>query len=426
MSGTRPSHRRRAASARSWTASASARGFAQARRGLALPLAPGACRARPCGRTPGSRRRRGPRGTAGRSRGAPPRRGTGPRPSLARPRRAPRPRRASRRRRRPPAPDRAAPGSRSPRSTSAARPLPRPTAAPASDRLDRAQVPLLALDGRHHPPRPLVVDLAQARRRRRSRASVASFERLLAGAARLLERALRLHQVLEAQDRGERVVELRGPFVEQRAQLVVGEEGAVRAERGRPAERVEVGLRLAVELRGGRRRLEGRLGLPAPRHHARPVLALDEERRAERRRGVVEVAPALAPDGGALLPAQAVASEQHLEGLGEARLARAVAPDDERQAGTRPKLERLPRADAAEALDVDRAQECARERRSAARRVRASRAAAPARQLRLERLPALEGREDEAAPRGVDGAVGLEPRQHEAADAGIHWGRSLQ
>ena len=112
---------------------------------------------------------------------------------------------------------------------------------------------------------------------------------------------------------------------------------------------------------------------------------------------MMQVPPALAPHGGALLPAQAVAGEQDLQGLGEARLAGAVAPDDERQAGARPQLQGPRGADPAETLDGDRAQEGAGGGRRCARRGRACDGGVP-RQLRLELVRALEGREDEGAP----------------------------
>ena len=175
---------------------------------------------------------------------------------------------------------------------------------------------------------------------------------------------------------------------------------------------------LAVELRGHLGVFERRLRLPATRHRARPALPLDEERAGHARGGMVEVAPALAPDGGALLPAQAVAREQHLERLGEARLARAVAPDDERQARPRPQLQRLRRPDAAEPLDGDRSQEGTRPRRRGRGRREARRSAA--RQLRFERLAALERRQHQAAPRLIEAAVGLEARRDEVPDTGVH------
>jgi hypothetical protein len=135
----------------------------------------------------------------------------------------------------------------------------------------------------------------------------------------------------------------------------------------------------------------------------------------------MEVAPALAPHGSALLPAQAVAGEEDLDPLGEAGLARAVAPDDEREAGARRKLQRLRGTDPAEPLDGDRPQEGA-DQGDGRRRGRRSQGGGPARQLRLERLAALQGGEHETGVRLVERAVRLEPRQHEAPDAGIHLG----
>jgi hypothetical protein len=61
--------------------------------------------------------------------------------------------------------------------------------------------------------------------------------------------------------------------------------------------------------------------------------------------------PAVAPDPAAVSPAVGVAGEQGLEALGEARLAGAVAADDEGE------VEGGLRADAAEAFDRDGFQE---------------------------------------------------------------------
>ena len=54
-----------------------------------------------------------------------------------------------------------------------------------------------------------------------------------------------------------------------------------------------------------------------------------------------------------VLPAEGVAGEQQLEGLGEAGLAGAVAADDEGQAGAGREVEGRRLADAAEAFDGD-------------------------------------------------------------------------
>jgi len=49
----------------------------------------------------------------------------------------------------------------------------------------------------------------------------------------------------------------------------------------------------------------------------------------------MEAAPAVFPNSGASVPALVAAGEQHLEAFGEARLAGAIAADDEREAGAR-------------------------------------------------------------------------------------------
>ena len=67
----------------------------------------------------------------------------------------------------------------------------------------------------------------------------------------------------------------------------------------------------------------------------------------------MEVAPAVLPHLGALGPASVRAGEQHLEGLGEGGLARAVAADHQGQAGGGLQGEHDRRADASKALDVD-------------------------------------------------------------------------
>ena len=65
----------------------------------------------------------------------------------------------------------------------------------------------------------------------------------------------------------------------------------------------------------------------------------------------VEVAPALAPFGGFVLPAGVLAGEEELEAFSEAGLAGAVGADDEGQAGTGNDLKVRAWADAAEAGD---------------------------------------------------------------------------
>src|SRR5262249_31513120 len=92
---------------------------------------------------------------------------------------------------------------------------------------------------------------------------------LLAETTGLQEGALGIDEVLEAQDRGEGVVELRRPFIEEGAQLVVGEERSMGAQGRGPAQRREIGRRLAGELGGGLGGFERSPGLPPASYDAR-------------------------------------------------------------------------------------------------------------------------------------------------------------
>ena len=113
-------------------------------------------RGRPSGRRPGSRRRRGRRGSGARARGARPRRETWRRRFPGRLDRSGG-RRASRRRRPRRAPRSGGSRVAMPRSTSAsAAPAPG-SPAPAEDLVDRAKVPVLALDAPPRPAAPAVV-----------------------------------------------------------------------------------------------------------------------------------------------------------------------------------------------------------------------------------------------------------------------------
>ena len=138
-------------------ASASRAAFPEACHRGPLLLAPGLSRARLACRRRGSRRRRGRRGRRGRGRGGWPRPGSGRRPC---PGRCGGPRAAARISAAASATRAGSGGSRLAiaRSTSAsAGPVPG-SARVGEDRLHRPEVPFLALDGRRHPPRPFVVD----------------------------------------------------------------------------------------------------------------------------------------------------------------------------------------------------------------------------------------------------------------------------
>ena len=65
----------------------------------------------------------------------------------------------------------------------------------------------------------------------------------------------------------------------------------------------------------------------------------------------MKVAPSLLPDFGPVGPALAVAGEQDLQSLGEARFSRSIAADHDRQARTRSEGEGLLRPNASEPLN---------------------------------------------------------------------------
>src|SRR5687767_7092338 len=91
--------------------------------------------------------------------------------------------------------------------------------------------------------------------------------------------------------------------------------------------------------------------VPFPGERGDARLTFDAKLRADLGRlRVVQVAPAGAPDDGAVLPAPVGAGEQDLEGLGETGLARTVAPDDQRQTGPWRQVESLRGADAPKSL----------------------------------------------------------------------------
>src|SRR4051812_17665727 len=75
-------------------------------------------------------------------------------------------------------------------------------------------------------------------------------------------------------------------------------------------------------------------GKPAPRHEGLAGDTFDRKLRLDPTCLVVmQVLPALPPDGGAARPTLVVASEENLECLGEARLARTIPSDHEREPG---------------------------------------------------------------------------------------------
>lgn len=106
--------------------------------------------------------------------------------------------------------------------------------------------------------------------------TVREVERLLPRQPRIRERRLCVDEILEAQHQRQRVVEFRGALVQHGAQLVVGEEWAIRLERIHPPQRLQRGLRLPFNLRDYLLRVE--IGLCIPRAaHRGATAALQQE-----------------------------------------------------------------------------------------------------------------------------------------------------
>ena len=178
------------------------------------------------------------------------------------------------------------------------------------------------------------------------------------GAALLLEQVAGDVQIAQPEQAVQGVVKLCGPAVEKRAQFVVGEERAVHVGARQPR---GVGGLAAITAPLTRPRALVQV-VTGPRHAHRDGRLLAGHHQADldlgRSRGV-QVAPALAPQCGVLVlaaPPGGGAGQRQLRRFGEARLARAVASGDDRQAGTGLERERGGRADSPEGLDADGAE----------------------------------------------------------------------
>ena len=146
----------------------------------------------------------------------------------------------------------------------------------------------------------------------------------------LAEQGLGRRDLAETEDLRQGVVQLGGAPLQDPSQLVVGEKRWPALQGSAPAVLLQVAP-LAVDGEGG----AGDVGFVRPAAldgHGRAP-AVGPEPAGDAGWSVVEVAPAVLPDLGALGPAPVGAGEQHLEGLGEGGLARAVAPHHEGQAG---------------------------------------------------------------------------------------------
>ena len=161
------------------------------------------------------------------------------------------------------------------------------------------------------------------------------------------EQGLGCRNLPETEDLRQGVVQLGGAPLQDPSQLVVREKGWPALQGTAPAVLLQVAP-LAVDGEGG----DGDVGFVRPAaldgHGRAPAVGSEPARDAGW--SVVEVAPAVLPDLGPLGPAPVGAGEQHLEGLGEGGLARAVAPHHEGQAWGGLQRQRDRRAYAAEAL----------------------------------------------------------------------------
>ena len=100
--------------------------------------------------------------------------------------------------------------------------------------------------------------------------------------------------------------------------------------------------------------LERVVRAPLPRRDVGARLAVNEKRCLDLRYvGFMEIAPAVLPDPTALgAPSLIVAGKEELERLREARFARAVASDDQRQPWTRGESKLSARSDTAKTLNA--------------------------------------------------------------------------
>ena len=172
--------------------------------------------------------------------------------------------------------------------------------------------------------------------------------------ASLGQRFDRLAERLDAENCGQGVEQIRRAGGVDPAQLVVRQEGPVQVERLLPADAGEIGARLAAVLGGGNGIVEAVALGPGALYGGKARLALHlEPGRNPGGRSLVEVPPSFLPHLCLVRPAQGIAGEQHLERLGEAGLARSVAPGHHSQAGAGRYLQRHLGPNAPEPRDGD-------------------------------------------------------------------------
>lgn len=170
----------------------------------------------------------------------------------------------------------------------------------------------------------------------------------------------------------QRVEQVAGFAVDQRAEFAVGEERAVQVEHTRPAGDIEWGrivlgewgrivLGDAGAALGPHRLGQVRLRRPLLDDGEFGVVALGEQVEFDTGRlAFVQVAPSLAPRRRAAVPAAIAAGQRQFGGFGETRFAAAVAADDQGESGTGRHVQGGLGADPAESADPDGAQEDSR------------------------------------------------------------------
>src|SRR5690606_32688221 len=128
---------------------------------------------------------------------------------------------------------------------------------------------------------------------------------------RIGQDALDLDELVETERAADRVVQLRRAVLEQRAELVVGKEGAAGLERALPVERLERARLLSR--RDDRRLAVFQLVAGPPAAHNERALTFDDELGADGAGTVVvQVAPAVDPGLRATVPAEVAPGQQEL------------------------------------------------------------------------------------------------------------------
>ena len=265
---------------------------------------------------------------------------------------------------------------------------------------DSVEIPGLLRQRRAHEIRALVGGALEERSQRHQLLS-RGLDVALALEPRFPQHLLRSRKIAEAEDPGERVVELRLFAVEGMLELVVREEWRIPSELLRPPEYIGC-CGLAVD--GQSRTVHSVPVLPDPSDLERLPTSVDGELRGDACMPVMQVLPPVAPHLDPLLPALVRPQQHHLERFGEGRFAGPVAPHDQRESGPRIDRQCRRRPDPAEPLNFDRGEEH-RRLRGRCGDLRAGRRGGPGlpAQRRVNRAGTVEGCEDQIAGESVGG-----------------------